>query len=331
MNRTLVAITDLDHTDIKNEQEVLWKHGIDPVWLNCKTEADLIEQCQGFKVVINQYAPFTEQVFAALPELKVVVRFGVGVDNVDLQSATRHGVSVCNVPDYGTREVADHAMALLLALSRKIINNYEDIRSGIWEYHRVSPVYRLSDQTLGIIGVGRIGTAFAFRARAFDFDILVNDEAKRQANMLQDFMTHVETEELLRRADIVSIHIPLDGNQNLIDYEKLRLMKSNAFLINVSRGGIVNEDDLYRALSEGLIAGAACDVFKSEPLRKDSPLLQFKNFIATSHIAWYSEQACVDLEVKVAEEAARGALSQDLLNVVNRPVSAATGTTEVKS
>ncbi|MHB8805961.1 MAG: C-terminal binding protein [Anaerolineaceae bacterium] len=318
MNKTLVAITDLDHSDIKIEQEVLAKFDIEPVWLNCKTEDDLIEQCQGFKALINQYAPFTERVFAALPDLRMVVRFGVGVDNIDLKSATKFNVKICNVPDYGTREVADHAMALMLALSRKVINNFDDIKAGIWEYQRIKPIYRLTDQTVGIIGVGRIGTTFAFRAKAFGFNIIVNDEAKKKVGKLQDFMTHVELDELLSKSDIVSIHCPLDGNHNLIDYQKLCLMKKNAFLVNVSRGGIVNEDDLYRALSEGKIAGAAFDVFKKEPLQKDNPLLGLKNFIATSHIAWYSEQSCVDLERKVAEEAARGALDQELLNVVNQ-------------
>lgn len=318
MNKNLVAITDLDHADIKLEQEVLWKHDIDPVWLNCKTEDDLIEQCKGYKSLINQYAPFTEKVFEGLPDLKVIVRFGVGVDNVDLQAATKHGVKVCNVPDYGTKEVADHAMALMLCLSRKVVSNYHDIKSGVWDYTKVGSIYRFAEQTVGVIGVGRIGTTFAMRAKAFDFNILVHDPDKLKANKIKDFMTHVELDELLSRSDIVSIHIPLDGNRNLIDYEKLRLMKKTAFLVNVSRGGIVNEEDLERALSEGLIAGAGFDVFKNEPLKRDNPLLQHDNFIATSHIAWYSEQSCADLEVKVAEEAARGALDQELLNVVNK-------------
>lgn len=318
MDRTLVAITDLDHPDIELEQEVLHKFDIDPVWLNCKTEDDLIEQCQGFKALINQYAPFTEKVFAGLPGLRMVVRFGVGVDNIDLKAATKYNVAICNVPDYGTREVADQAMALLLALSRKIVNNYLDIRNGIWDYQRVMPIYRLSEQTVGIIGAGRIGTTFAFRAKAFGFKIIVHDPEKHKAGKLQDFMEHVEMDDLLRRSDIVSIHCPLDGNRNLIDYGKLSLMKKSAFIINVSRGGIINEDDLYKALNEKLIAGAACDVFASEPLKKDNPLLSQDNFIATSHIAWYSEQSCVDLERKVAEEAARGALGEELLNVVNK-------------
>lgn len=318
MDKSLVAITDLDHSDIKIEQEVLAKFNIDPVWLNCKTEDDLITQCKGFKALINQYAPFTEKVFAALPDLRMVVRFGVGVDNIDLKAASKHNVQICNVPDYGTNEVADHAMALTLALSRKVINNHEDIRNGVWDYTRVKPIYRLSEQTVGIVGVGRIGSAFSMRAKAFGFKIIVHDPAKQAAGRLQDFIEHVELDELLRRADIISIHCPLDGNHDLIDYQRLSQMKKSAFLVNVSRGGIVNEDALYRALKEGLIAGAACDVFKNEPLKKDNPLLSLSNFIATSHIAWYSEQSCVDLERKVAEEAARGALGEELLNVVNK-------------
>lgn len=318
MDKTLVAITDLDHSDIQIEQEVLAKFDIDPVWLNCRTEDDLIAQCRGFKALINQYAPFTERVFSALPGLRMVVRFGVGVDNIDLKAATKYNVQICNVPDYGTNEVADQAMALVLALSRKVINNFEDIRNGVWDYTRVKPIYRLSKQTVGIIGAGRIGTAFALRARAFGFKILVHDPAKFAAGRLQDFMEHVEMDELLSQADIISIHCPLDGNHDLINYTQLTRMKKNAFLVNVSRGGIVNEEALYRALKEGLIAGAACDVFKNEPLKKDNPLLSLDNFIATSHIAWYSEESCVDLERKVAEEAARGALGEDLLNVVNK-------------
>lgn len=318
MNKSLVAITDLDHSDIKIEQDVLAKFDIDPVWLDCKTEEDVIEHCQGYKSLINQYAPITEKVLENLPDLRAVVRFGVGVDNVDLKAATKHNVKVCNVPDYGTNEVADQAMALFLALTRKVVQNNTDIRNGIWDYSRMVPIYRLADQTVGVIGVGRIGTAFAQRAKAFGCEIIVNDEAKKKAGRIKDFMTHVSFDELIERSDVISIHIPLDNNHDYIDYDVIKRMKKTAYLINVSRGGIIVEDDLYRALKEGLIAGAACDVFEKEPPAMDYPLLHLPNFIASSHIAWYSEESCVDLERKVAEEAARGALDQELLNVVNK-------------
>ncbi len=319
MNKNLVAITDCDHDDINVESGVLAKEGLEAPWLNCKTEDDLIRECKGFRSLINQYAPFTEKVFAALsPELKVVVRYGVGVDNVDLKAATKYGVKVCNVPDYGMYEVADQAMALALALARKVVFCNERVKSGVWNYQEAIPIYRLSTQTVGVIGVGRIGTAFAERAKAFGLKVIAYDEYARKAGKTKDYMEMVGLDELLERADIISIHCPLDGNRDLIAAPQLKKMKKNAYLINVSRGGIINEKDLYEALKAGEIAGAACDVFSPEPVAKDNPLLTLDNFLATPHIAWYSEQAALDLERKVAEEAARGALGQDLLNVVNR-------------
>ncbi|WP_312641069.1 C-terminal binding protein [Hydrogenoanaerobacterium sp.] len=318
MNRNLVAITDCDHDDINVEAGVLAASGLEAPWFNCKTDDDLIRDCKGFKSVINQYAPFTAKVFEALPDLKVIVRYGVGVDNVDLAAATKHGVKVCNVPDYGMYEVADHAMALVLALARKIVFTNDKVKSGIWNYQESVPIYRLSTQTVGVIGVGRIGTAFAERAKAFGLKVLAYDEYAQKAGKTQDYMEMVSLDELLERSDIISVHCPLDGNRDLIAAPQLKKMKKNAYLVNVSRGGIINEADLYEALVNGEIAGAACDVFSPEPVAKDSPLLKLDNFLATPHIAWYSEESALELERKVAEEAARGALDQPLRNVVNK-------------
>jgi D-3-phosphoglycerate dehydrogenase / 2-oxoglutarate reductase len=318
MNEKLVAITDCDHEDINVEAQVLAAAGLKAPWLHCKTEDDLIRDCKGFRSVINQYAPFTEKVFAQLPDLKVIVRYGVGVDNVDLAAATRHGVQVCNVPDYGMYEVADHAMGLTLALARKIVLNNNNVKNGIWEYQKAIPIYRFSTQTVGVIGVGRIGTAYAERAKAFGMKILAHDEYAQKNGKTKDYMEMVGLDELLERSDVISIHCPLDGNRDLIGAEQLKKMKKNAYLINVSRGGIINEAALYEALVNKEIAGAACDVFSPEPVKKDSPLLALKNFLATPHIAWYSEESALELERKVAEEAARGGLGQPLVNVVNK-------------
>lgn len=319
MDKSLVAITDCDHDDINVESKVLAEAGLEPVWLACKTEDDLIAQCKGFKSLINQYAPFTEKVFAALsPELKVVVRYGVGVDNVDLKAASKYGVKVCNVPDYGMYEVADQAVGLSLALARKIVFCNARVKSGVWNYQEAVPIYRLSTQTVGVIGVGRIGTAYAERMKGFGMKVIAYDEYARKAGRVKDYMEMVSLDELLKRADIISIHCPLDGNRDLISSAELKKMKKSAYLVNVSRGGIINETALYQALKNGEIAGAACDVFSPEPVAKDNPLLLLDNFLATPHIAWYSEQAAYDLEYKVAEEAARGALDQQLLNVVNQ-------------
>lgn len=318
MERNLVAITDCDHDDINVEAGVLASFGLEAPWLACKTEDDLIRDCKGFKSVINQYAPFTAKVFEALPDLKVIVRYGVGVDNVDLAAATKHGVKVCNVPDYGMYEVADHAMALALALARKVVFTNDRVKSGVWNYQEAIPIYRLSTQTVGVIGVGRIGTAFADRARAFGLKVLAYDEYAQKNGKTQDYMEIVSLDELLERSDIVSVHCPLDGNRDLISAPQMKKMKKSAYLINVSRGGIINETDLAQALVDGVIAGAACDVFSPEPVSKESPLLKLPNFLATPHIAWYSEESALELERKVAEEAARGALGQPLLNIVNK-------------
>lgn len=318
MNRTLIAITDCDHDDISVESGVMAAAGLEAPWLNCKTEDDLIRDCKGFKSVINQYAPFTEKVLANLPDLKVIVRYGVGVDNVDLAAATKYGVKVCNVPDYGMYEVADHAMALSLALARKVLLNNNNVKNGVWEYQKAIPLYRLSTQTVGVIGVGRIGTAFSDRAHAFGMKVLACDEYAQKNGKYKDYMEMVSLDELLERSDLISIHCPLDGNRDLISAPQLKKMKKNAYLVNVSRGGIINEADLYEALKNGEIAGAACDVFSPEPIHNDNPLLTLDQFIATPHIAWYSEESALELERKVAEEAVRGALDQPLLNVVNR-------------
>ena len=248
----------------------------------------------------------------------MVVRYGVGVDNVDLAAATKYGVKVCNVPDYGMYEVADQAVALTLALTRKVVFCNNRVKSGVWNYQEAIPIYRLSTQTVGIIGIGRIGSAYAERMKAFGMKVLAYDEYARKAGRAQDYMEMVGLEELLERSDVISIHCPLDGNRDLIAGPELKKMKKSAYLINVSRGGIVNEKDLYMALKDGEIAGAACDVFSPEPIARDNPLLTLENFLATPHIAWYSEQAALDLERKVAEEAVRGALDQPLLNVVNK-------------
>ena len=319
MDKTLVAITDCDHDDIDVESGVLEKAGLEAPWFKCKTEDDIIKNCKGFKSLINQYAPFTEKVFAALaPELEVVVRYGVGVDNVDLKAASAHGVKVCNVPDYGMYEVADQAMALTLALARKVVFCNERVKSGIWNYQEAIPIYRFNEQTVGVVGVGRIGTEYAKRAKAFGMKVIAHDEYAQKMGKVQDFMEMVSLDELLERSDIISIHCPLDGNRDLISAPQFKKMKNSAYIVNVSRGGIINEKDLYDALVSKEIAGAACDVFSPEPIAKDDPLLKLDNFLATPHIAWYSEQAALDLERKVAEEAARGALGQELLNVVNK-------------
>lgn len=308
MSKLDVLITDCDHGTVGIEKEVFDKSNVLFELKQCKTEEDLIAKGKGYKVFINQYAPLTNKVFESLPDLKLVVRYGVGVDNVDVEAATRHGVQVCNVPDYGMNEVADQALAMMLNFTRKISLMNEHVREGFWDYQQSIPLFRHSQQTVGVIGIGRIGTSFAEKVKALGCRVIgydpkyLNNPSKRQTTVVDEYVT---LERLLEESDVISIHCPLDRARNLIDEEELRSMKETAYLINVSRGGIVNEQALNKALTNKWISGVAVDVAEVEPLNLDSELLQHDNFIITPHMAWYSVQAAEELKRKVAEESVR--------------------------
>lgn len=315
-----VIITDCDHENIDIEKRVLESASIPFSLMQCRTEDDLVEQGGGASVFINQYAPITERVLSSLPELKLIVRYGVGVNNIDLEAASKYGVQVCNVPDYGTNEVADHALALMLSLTRKINLMNGLVRKGIWDYQKSIPIFRHSEQTVGIIGVGRIGRAFAEKAHAMKFKIVAYDPnfESRQPNRVPEFIKLVSLKELLEISDVVSIHCPLDTAYHLIGEAELKLMKRSAFLVNVSRGGIIEENALLEALENKWIAGAAVDVTEKEPLPSESPLLKCENFICTPHMAWYSEQSAQELKRKVAEEAVRYLDGEEIRYPVNQ-------------
>lgn len=313
-----VAITDCDHISMDEEKEVFSNAGVDMVLYQCKTEDDLISAIQEYEITGNQYAPFTERVFSALKNLKVVVRYGVGVNNIDVKAASRHGVRVCNVPDYGIQEVSAHALTLMMALTRKLLLTDRSIHRGEWNYEVSIPISRYSEQTIGIIGLGRIGKNFARLVRPFDGRIVACDPLyPKKAPQDFSFVKMTDLDELLETADVISIHCPLETAFHLIGKSQLRMMKKSAFLINVSRGGIVDESALEEALEEKWIAGAACDVLEQEPPRGMHPLLKYENFICTPHVAWYSVQSSRDLKRKLAEEMVRYLDGQPLRNALN--------------
>ncbi|OLR55948.1 dehydrogenase [Hornefia porci] len=300
-----VIITDCDHSSINIERAVLREAGIGFDYLCCRSEEDLIRECRGGEVMLNQYAPFTERVIAALsPELKLIVRYGVGVDNIDVAAATKYGVAVCNVPDYGMNEVADHAAAMALSLERRLNQMVPHTRSGQWDYAASVPIHRLSEQTIGIVGLGRIGRMFARRMSGFGCRLIGFDEFYPAGIIAEHSVVTVTWEQLIAESDLISIHCPLtESTRGLFNADVFSAMKPGAYLINTSRGHIVDEQDLLKALQDGEIAGAAMDVMAKEPADPEDPLLQLPNFIATPHMGWYSEEAAEELKRKVAEEA----------------------------
>jgi D-3-phosphoglycerate dehydrogenase len=297
----LVLICGLDHANIAEEQEVFVRAGVRHAVVPARTEAEYLERCGDADGLLVQYGAVTRRVFEGLPRLRVLVRYGVGVDGIDLGAATDHGVPVVNVPDYGTDEVANHAVALLLALARKLTRLDRQTRAGAWDVFRVGPITRLAGQTVGILGCGRIGSAVARKLAGFDLRLLGCDP------FVESFPPGVQPvafERLLAESDYLTIHCPLTvDTRRLFDAETLARMRPTAVLINTARGGIVDTGALTEALRMGLLAGAGLDVLEEEPVDPASPLLRMEQVIVTPHAAWYSEEGRSDLKRRAAEEA----------------------------
>ena len=318
----MIIITDCDHGNIDEETRVLKASGLDFRFEQCRTEDELIERCAGGECLLNQYAKITRKVMEALPELKFVVRYGVGVDNIDVAAATALGVQVCNVPDYGMNEVADQALGFFLALSRKIVLMNDWTKTQKWDYRKSIPIRRTSEMTVGLVGLGRIGKNFASKVCALGCKVIgcdINDKAFLDPAI--DFVEKVTFEDLLKQSDAVLVFAPLETSRGLFDKAALQQMKPSAFLINTSRGGIVIEDDLDEALRNGTIAAAAFDVMVTEPADPAHPLFQNENFICTPHMAWYSEESALELKRKAAEEAVSYAKSRTCRYPVNTPIA----------
>lgn len=315
-----VVVSDCDHQSMTPEETVFAAAGLRFDHFNCLTEDQVIAECKGAGIVLNQYAPFTARVFAALrPELRQVVRYGVGVNNIDVAAATAAGVQVCNVPDYGVGEVSDQALAMLMALARRLIPMNRLTHAGAWDYTRAIPIRRLADQTIGVIGIGRIGGAFARKAKALGSRIIGTDPAYGPASPEIAGLEWLPFERVVAEADVISIHCPLkDDTRHMFDAAVMARMKPTACLINTARGGIIDEAALAVALTTGRLAGAAIDVVEHEPLAPDSPLLGLDNCLLTPHMAWYSEEAGLELKRKAAEEAVRFANGQAVHYPINR-------------
>ena len=296
--RGTILITDCDHPTVDIEREILTAAGWSVNLGRCRTAEDVIRAGSNATGLIVQYAPITGAVLRALPGVRVVGRYGVGLDTIDTGTAAELRIQVVNVPDYCTDEVADHALALLLALSRGIVPLDRGVQRGTWDFRLAGRVRRASSQRLGIIGLGRIGGALAHRALALGFDVVGVDP--RGAG--ETGVPLVDLDTLLRTSDIVSLHAPLDATtRHLIDATALERMRSTAILVNTSRGGLVDQGALLEALRDGRIAGAALDVLDREPIDPADPLIGMANVVLTPHAAFYSEESLAEMKRKVSE------------------------------
>ncbi|WP_090737328.1 C-terminal binding protein [Paracoccus homiensis] len=257
----------------------------------------------------------------ACPNLKIIARYGVGYDNVDLVYAKARGIYVTNVPDYGAdREVSEHGVALYLAVQRRLVSRDADVRAGKWGIGQAAPVPGRQDAVLGLIGCGKIGLQAARKFRALGFDrVVVYDPYLEEAIARDEGIERTDLDTLCREADVISLHAPLTPEtRHILNAGRIALMKPDAIVVNVSRGGLVDEAALAAALTEGRIFGAGIDVFEQEPVRPDNPLLKAPNTILTDHAAWYSERTVGLLQTKAAEEVSRVLNGKPPLNWVNK-------------
>ncbi len=306
-NRFHILVTDNDHGSLDQEHEVLAASGLDATLTqgNCHSEEDVIAAGHDADALLVQYAPITRRVLQACPRLKVVVRYGVGVDSIDLTAAGELGIYVANVPDYCVDEVSDHALALLLALARKVVLQANACRAGKWDFNLTRPVHRLRGQTAGILAFGRIARALAPKLQALGLEVLAYDPWLKQRQASPYGVTLVSLPVLLAASDFIINLAPLTADtRHLISDTELRAAKPTAYIVSVSRGGIVDEQALLHALQEGRLAGAALDVREAEPPAQ-SGLMAMENVIHSPHMAFYSEEAIAQLKTEVMREAVR--------------------------
>ncbi|MCI2239475.1 C-terminal binding protein [Paenibacillus sp. TRM 82003] len=309
-----IVITECDHDSFEPEEAVATAAGIDLVLARSRSQAEVVENAAGAEGVLVQYARITADVMDALPGLRAVGRYGVGVDSVDVEAATARGIAVCNVPDYGVDAVSDHALALALAASRGLVRMDRSVRAGRPDLAAVRPVHALRGRTFGVVGTGRIGTATARKAAALGFEVIGHDPGCAGP----DDVPLVGLDELLERSHVVSLHAPLtDGTRGLIGRERLARVRPDAVLVNTSRGGLVDTDALVEALQRGRLAGAGLDVTDPEPLPAGHPLLGMDQVVLTPHLAWYTEESYAELKRRTAAnvvDVLAGRRPRDVLN-----------------
>lgn len=270
----------------------------------CKTEDEIIQRCSNANVLIVQWAPITRRVLQALPTVRGVVRYGIGVDNIDLKGAKELGRMVSNVPNYCQEEVSDHTLAMLISLARRIPQDHNQIAHGGWGIGPFLPLTAFSDLTFGLIGFGSIAKKVSEKARPFRFKQIAYDPVAGDKSFTDLGVERVDLDDLLTRADIVSLHCPLlPATHHMINAESIGKMKRGVILINTARGPLIREIDLIDALKAGKILGAGLDVYEKEPLPLESPLRSLPNVTLTSHAASVSTRAVELLQTKAAEAA----------------------------
>lgn len=307
------VVSDHDYPDLEIERSVLEPIGAEVVAANCQSGGKaLLKYARDADAILQQYAQIGKEVIDELDRCKVISRYGTGVDILDVEECRRKGILVTNVPYYCVDEVADHALTLALTLMRRIPTYVDSVRKGKWHWANSGiPIHRFSSMTFGVAGFGKIGRNLLKKAGAFKFRRIAYDPYVDSFFMEEEGVTKVSFDELIKNSDILCLQVPLsDRTRHMIGEKELRDMKSSSVLINTSRGPLVDNDALARALKDGWIASAGLDDIEDEPAKKEkweyekNELLKLENCLITPHAAYYSEESIEEARRTAAEEAA---------------------------
>lgn len=291
--------------DLSTEREAILGTTIELDARAVRGEEEVIRSAKDADAILTVTDPITARVAEALERCKVIVRLGVGYDVIDVAACRRRGILVCNVPDYGTEEVANHALALCFAVHRRLLAYDKNVRNGHWGYALPWPIHRLSMLHVGVLGLGRIGTTFAKRIQPFVAEVIAFDPFLPEDQFLIKGIPQAALPVVLETCDIISLHLPLSKeNHHLIREATITQMKRRPILINVSRGGLIDSGALIRALQDGQVSGAGLDVFEDEP-HVPAEYFAFENVVLSPHVAWYSEEADLQLRRSAVEEIVR--------------------------
>lgn len=302
MPKIVIVDSDFDSQDF--ERDMIRKAGIDVAVYADRDPEAIIRNAAGADGAITSYGRFTRAVFEALPQLRVVSRTGVGYDSIDLEAATEHGVAVCTHPGYANEVVSDHAIALALAVLRRINEMDADMRAGVWDPMKRRPLGQCYGRTFGVVGMGEIGRATARKAAGLGFRVVCWSRSLEPGRRTPEGYDILGLDELLAAVDVVSFHTALTPEtHHLLDERRIALMKPGAVVVNTSRGAVVDTVALARALEEGRLWGAGIDVFESEPVDPAHPLLRAPHTVLTPHAAYWSEESGLELRTRTTQAA----------------------------
>lgn len=316
--RKIVILSSFAHELTYETQKFSKIEGVELVISPLKKHDEVLEVVRDAEVILFTDVSMNSEFLEKLEKCKLIIRYGIGYDNIDAKRAAELGITVCNAPNYGVTDVAEHALSLILSCSKRLTYMNDCIREKMWSTGAMGSSFRLSGKTIGFVGFGKIAKCVCERTNAFKMKPIVYDPYVKEETLAEYGATGVAFDTVLKESDIITLHLPLsEATKHMISMEELKKMKDTAILINTSRGGLVKETDLIKALNDGIIKGAGLDVFEDESGKLDESVFTMKNVALTPHVAWNTKEAMESLHIEVTENVIRylnGEIPESIVN-----------------